>query len=239
MRPPVSSRRAQVQERKAKRQLFWSILAALVLGIIFVVFLMPLLFSLVVSVARRGQPVVEQGDVIPPQRPVLQPPAEFYNQKEFILTGFTEAGAEARLYLDNNQNSVVAANDSGEFSFTLQLEEGEHELWVSAVDKAGNISNESEHYLLTIDVTVPTVELTQPEDKAVFTLPRERTQTVKGKVSERATARVNGAMTQTDAEGNFSVMIQLATGQNEIVITATDLAGNASEEKKITVEYRP
>jgi bacillopeptidase F len=239
MRPPVSSRRAQVQERKAKRQLFWSIMAALVLGIIFVFFLMPLLFSFVVSIARRGQPVQETGDVIPPQRPVLQPPAQFQNQKALVLTGFTEAGAQAQLYLDNSQSNVAAANESGEFSFTLELEEGEHELWVSAADEAGNISSESQHYSVAVDLTAPTLELTQPEDGAVFTLPRERTQTVKGKVSEKAQVRVNGALTQTDAEGNFSAMIQLAEGRNEIAVTATDQAGNSSEEKKIAVEYRP
>lgn len=236
---PVSARRATIQEKKARQQFLFSLIGTIVIGVIFVAFLMPLLFSFVVSLARKGKPIVEQGDVVPPQRPVLQPVKEFQNQTRLELAGYTEARAQVQLYVDSAQMEMTAANDDGAFSFSLELTEGEHEVWVSASDESGNISAESEHYRVVVDMTVPTLEISQPQDGAVFTLPRERTQSVEGKVSEKAQVRVNGALTQTSSDGNFAVTIQLAEGKNEIVVVATDEAGNASEEKKVTVEYRP
>lgn len=236
----VSTRRAKMQESKARRQLFISIIVAAALGLIFIFFLMPLLFSFVVGVARQGSSgFSEQSDVVPPQRPVLQPIPNATNETDLEVSGFTEPKAQVTLYIDGVQFDQTQADDEGAFKFEAQMVEGEHELWVSAADEAGNVSADSQRYLISIDLTAPSVEIEQPVDGAVFTLPRERTQTVKGKVSEKARVSVNGALTQTDSEGNFSVTMQLRDGENEIIVSATDEAGNSSEEKLIVVEYRP
>lgn len=229
-----------MQESKARRQLFISILVAAGLGLIFIFFLMPLLFSFVVGVARRGSVGIgEERDVVPPQRPVLQPLPNATNATDIEVSGFTEPQAEVTLFIDGAQFGLVRADDEGAFKFSVEMVEGEHELWASAADEAGNVSTDSQRYRIVVDLTSPTVIINQPEAGAVFTLPRERTQTVTGKVSERARVSVNGALTQTDAEGNFSVTMQLREGENEIKVSATDEAGNTSEEVQITVEYRP
>ncbi len=235
----VSARRATIAEQKARRQLIMALIAAVVIGLIFVFVVVPLLFSAAVSLSRKGSVTSEPTDTIPPQRPVLQPPAEFTTQENLELTGFTEPQAEARLYVDYAEAGVATADEDGAFRFTAPLTEGKHELWIIAADAAGNQSIESAHYPVTLDKTVPTITLDRPEDGAVFTLPRERVLTVQGITSEKAQVKVNGAVVQTGVANAFSLTIQLANGSNELVLTATDEAGNVSEEKKITVEYRP
>ena len=241
MNQPVSARRAKIKEDQAKRQLFLAVIGTVILCVVFLVFVMPNLFAFVARLARRGgSPVSNQsGDTIPPQRPILTPIPKFSNQTNLEIVGFTEPKATVHLYVDNAEKNVTPANDDGQFTFTLTLEPGEHEIWMLAEDESGNISAESERSLITIDTTIPTLTISQPENGAVFTLPREKALTVKGTVSEKSQVRVNNSLVSTSETGEFQTTLQLANGQNEITITATDQAGNVSEEKKITVEYRP
>lgn len=236
----ISVRRAKIQEDKAKRQMVWAILIAFVGGLAFLFVLMPLIFRFVIGIARSGDPFqVIQQDELPPQQPVLEPLPQDTKEKQLTVKGYTEPKAQVQLIVDNNEQGATTAGEDGVFQFDLSLEEGEHQIFVYAEDEAGNESVESTHYTVTIDTTIPELSVETPEDRAVFTLRREQSLPVRGKVSEEATVFVNSSRVRTDEEGNFSTTIQLGEGENKITLRAEDKAGNQTEEVIRTVEYRP
>ncbi len=232
-------RRATIQEKKAKKQGMIAVVFGVIILLVFVFVLVPMLFDLAVRSARQGSGPTLQADTLPPQRPVMNPLPPFSKETEYELKGYTEADAQVSLVIDGVEAMVSRADDDGAFSFTFSLTEGEHDIWTVAQDEAGNVSPESERYAVTVDVTAPTVSLESPTNGQVFTLPRERVLTIKGKVSEAGIVFVRGSRVSTDSEGNFSTTMSLGEGANEITYYAQDFAENTSEEHTLTVEYRP
>lgn len=64
------------------------------------------------------------------------------------------------------------------------------------------------------------------------------TLTVSGKTVPNADVSVNDKDLKANAQGNFSALVTLDEGENEIVVTASDDAGNFSE-WQTTVTYTP
>lgn len=241
MERSVSLRRSKIQSKKAKKQALIAIILGIVLLAVFLFVLVPFFFDIAIRMARMNKSTspTANGDTLPPQRPVLQSLPAATNQTSLEIRGYTEAQAKVTLIIDGSEQGLVTANDDGEFVFSSSLGEGEHQLWVVAEDEAGNQSPLSETHTLAVDVTTPSLTLEQPTSGAVFTLPRERALTVKGKASEKATVYVNSSMVMTDQDGVFQTVIQLGEGKNELTLTAKDAAGNVSEEMKVSVEYQP
>ena len=82
---------------------------------------------------------------------------------------------------------------------------------------------------LTVDDVAPHISLTQPQDHAVVNAPSV---TLVGQTDAGAniavsnlTAAHNGTAT-AGSDGQFSVVIALEPGGNDLELTATDLAGN-------------
>lgn len=238
MQKRVSLRRATIQEKRAQKQGMAAIVIGIILLVLFFFVLVPAIFDVAVRFARRGGVSLNNDDTLPPQRPVLTPLSEYSKDTNFELKGFTESKAKVSLLVDGAEQGTAQADDDGAFTFTFTLTEGEHEVWVVAQDEAENLS-ESERFPVTIDVTVPTLTIESPTEGTVFTLPRERVLSIKGKASEEGTVFVNGNRVRTAEDGAFSSVLTLGDGNNEIVFRVEDLAGNASEEQKVAVEYRP
>ncbi len=240
MAKQISTRRAKIEERKARQQAFLAIVVAIVLGLLFLFILLPFVLRTAASLARDENPFqTEVEDTLPPQRPVIEPLNEFQSDPNLEVNGYTESGAIVTLVVDGNEQAPVTADDTGSFSFTVTLEEGEHEIWLFAEDEAENNSGITRVYPVTVDVTSPTLEVTEPQNNATFTLPREKTISVAGKASEKGTVFVNGSRNTTEEEGNFSTRVQLGEGDNTITLFAEDEAGNRSDEQALTVKYMP
>lgn len=234
----LSTRRAQIEEQRARRNLVLALIATITLGILFLIFVMPLLFRVVVQFSQRGNEVINSGDTIPPQRPVFQPPEEFVNNEDFTISGFTEASAKVELVVDGQVVSTTEAGDDGAFSLNTTLEEGEHDLLVVATDAAGNTS-QSSNYLVTVDTTKPTLLIDSPENNTTYTLRSEQVVSIIGKLSEKGEVRVNGSRTTTNEDGEFTARFTLKEGDNDIVIIGIDQAGNESEPTELDIDYDP
>jgi hypothetical protein len=117
---------------------------------------------------------------------------------------------------------VNAVRDGARFDCTLALEEGDHVVPVVVTDVAGNEAQRE--LLIVVDTTAPVVTILEPEDASV---------------TNAATVEVFG--TATDAHGldsvtvngqaagageEFSAVVTLQDGLNEIEVRATDRAGN-------------
>lgn len=237
----LSTRRAKIEERRAQKQAFLAILITGVLGLLFLFVLLPLILRVAISLARNENPFqTEVSDTLPPQKPVIEPIPPYRQEKEIEVKGFTEAKAVVKLIVDGEEFGQQTASDTdGSFSFTVNLDEGEHQYWLFAEDEAGNSSGITQQYMVTIDATRPTLEVSEPQNNQTFTLPREKTITVAGKMSEKGLVFVNGSRNTTDEEGNFSTRIQLGEGENTVKFYAEDEAGNRSDEQEIKVQYNP
>jgi hypothetical protein len=234
----VSSRRVKIEQHKAQRNMVIAIVISGVVGVAFLVLAVPLLFEFAVDFARNNTPVQVVADTLPPQKPVFQPPEEHVKDTKLVINGYTEAAAQVQLMVDSQEKAITTAAEDGAFTFESDLSEGEHVVLVSAKDEAGNTSSTNE-YLVTVDVTVPSLTIDSPSPDTTFTLRSERVVKVIGSMNEPGTVYVNGAMNSTDEEGKFESTLSLGEGENTITVRGEDLAGNPSEETSFKVFYRP
>lgn len=180
----------------------------------------------------------EQKDTIPPQRPILSAVPEAVNEAELMITGFTEALAEVQLWLDDDLEKEDKSDESGEFSFSVSLSKGEHQLRVKAIDEAGNMS-ESELKRVTYDPEAMEIVIEEPSEGGEFFGREGGSITVRGKVNKSgARVMINGSLARLDEKGVFEHLIKLAEGENKIKVEAEGKAGNKAE-KEITVKYYP
>lgn len=237
-RPTPSIRRSQIEEKRARQTALMVIGGSLVALVLMVVFVMPLAFNFITEQARRTSSGGEE-DALPPQRPVIAPPKEFQNTGDIAIEGYTEAQAKVSLYVDAQESQSMTADGDGNFKFTLSLGEGDHVVWLQAFDEADNASELTQEYRIVVDKTVPTLTVDEPADGAVYTLPRERALTVKGKASEQVVVTIGSAQVTSADDGSFSVVIQLGQGENNLIVVAEDQAGNRSTEVTRKVSYFP
>lgn len=235
----VSLRRASVQEQRAKRQAIVFMLLSVLIGVIFLMLVMPLIFRVLLGRVERTPLQNDRSDALPPQRPVMASLDAYVKTQILEVKGYTEAGAMVQLYVDGQQSNTVVANEDGSFVFSLDLTEGEHQITAEAADEAGNVSATAPVQFVTVDVTAPTIAIDHPANGVTFSLPRERALTVTGKLSEAGVVYVNQAMVQTNDEGVFSVPFQLGEGENTLTVRGQDKAGNETESQELKVHYRP
>jgi hypothetical protein len=82
-------------------------------------------------------------------------------------------------------------------------------------------------------VTQIPLTITSPANNSSLTSP---TLIIKGITSPKADIFVNDSQVIADAQGNFTVQVTLDEGENFLVITANDAAGNYSEQD-VSVVY--
>ena len=77
------------------------------------------------------------------------------------LSGKAEAGSTVKIYDQNGLLGEVTAKADGTWSFSpvAKLPEGEHRFHVTATDRAGNTSADSDDFVLTLDYTAPDASL--------------------------------------------------------------------------------
>lgn len=236
----VSVRRAQIEEKRARKQVLIAGIVAVVVGSLFLFVVVPLMLRGVIFIAQRTSPITQDEEqAIPPQAPVIGAPAEYNNTGVLELAGFTRANTEVTLIVNEQERDTTRSNAEGAFSFAVNLGEGEYELYLYATGDDKNTSPDSARYNVVVDRTVPRLEVTDPVDGTVLTLRREQNITVKGTLSEVGFVMVNSSRVRTNADGEFQTQIQLGEGENTITFRGEDLAGNQSVEETRNVTWNP
>ncbi|EMR5937664.1 hypothetical protein WJX37_005858, partial [Klebsiella oxytoca] len=89
------------------------------------------------------------------------------------LSGTAEAGATVTIYDGDTVLGTVVAGEDGRWSYTPDaLDEGSHSLSTTVTDKAGNVSERSPAFELTVDTVVtPVSDLQVTDDVAGHTGP--------------------------------------------------------------------
>lgn len=120
----------------------------------------------------------------------------------------------------------LAVEENGVFRGDLEIAEGEQTIRVTARDAAGNQTQITR--LVIIDLSPPEISDITPAEGTVVNSPA----TISGRVSDASTVtiRINNNSAVV-ANGSFTVSgIALNEGDNQIVITATDVVANESVE---------
>ncbi|WP_085504898.1 S8 family serine peptidase [Thalassobacillus devorans] len=171
------------------------------------------------------------------EAPVIESPADgsYTNQESITVEGSAAPTTTVTVYNDGEEAGTTGATEDGSFAVDITLETGENEL--TAISSMDNGSTEpSAPVVVTLDQDNPVLTIDTPTngDKT-----NKEVITVAGQVEEENLDRVevNGQTADVDEDGAYSKRIMLSEGENEIVVTATDLAGNSAEES-VTVDAK-
>src|SRR6266568_176369 len=132
---------------------------------------------------------------------------------------------------------IVPANLDGTFSYALVLVNGPNQITTIATDLIGN--KISDIRTIILDQTAPELVIITPADNSKTAYPLA---TVSGTVNETSTVTVElinslgSSITGVIMNGiNFTADLNFTPGTNTILVTATDLAGNTSSQKRTVI----
>ncbi|MEH7299403.1 Ig-like domain-containing protein, partial [Neobacillus drentensis] len=178
------------------------------------------------NVSKATVVVVKDGTA--PVEPVID--GQITDQTTTVK-GTTEAGSKVDVFGDDRLiGSGVAGND-GRFAVTIPKQKGGVDLFVTATDAAGNVSNSA--VMTLIDVTAPT--------KPVINEVNDRAAVMTGQAEPGTYVEVslnnfnvigNGFVGE---DGHFSVKIATQPVGTEINVTVSDAYGNMSPMAKVVV----
>ncbi len=148
-----------------------------------------------------------------------------------VLTGLSEAFTP--IMVEQVQGSdiifddLIEADEDGQFSTVIFLEEGLQNIVFTAEDEAGNVNSITRK--VTLDTVPPSLTINLPEDGSYVKAALVR---VVGLVDdpdlENVVVRIN--LIRVDQNGVFQRDVPLVEGLNTIVVTATDAVMNTATE---------
>ncbi|MFP7298691.1 Ig-like domain-containing protein [Neobacillus niacini] len=166
-------------------------------------------------------------DVTPPN----QPSVNQVTDKASSVSGSAEAGSKVEVKANGSTIGSATAGSDGKFTVTIPAQKAGTELTVTATDKADNVSAAVK--VVVKDATPPakpTVNEVTDKDTSVSGKAEAGS-----KIEVKANGTVIGSGT-TANNGEYTVKIPAQKGGTNLVITASDAAGNVSQGTTITVK---
>ncbi|HEV7744529.1 MAG TPA: hypothetical protein VGO56_06010 [Pyrinomonadaceae bacterium] len=168
-------------------------------------------------------------DVTPPQVTVTEPAPGAITNHPVLMGSVVD---ESPTYIEINGAGRVEVAPDGSFREDqfLPLQEGTNTLKVVAVDEARNRSAEVIRTFV-VDVTSPVISELTPADESLI---NTSTTAISGHIADAnaVTVTINNLTTTAGPNGAFTIEgVPIVEGENEIVITATDAAGNVGKAK--------
>ncbi|MEK5214317.1 S8 family serine peptidase [Psychrobacillus sp. FSL H8-0487] len=153
------------------------------------------------------------------------------NETQFTVQGTASPTTTIELTQNGEDAGSVIVDEAGKFSIETELTEGSNEfVAVSVLD--GRVTGQSEPATVVLDTLKPVLTIDSPIDGEKT---NRETVTVQGTIADENLdfVHVNGQAAAV-SNGKYSKRILLDEGVNEILVEASDKAGN-SEKKKVTV----
>ncbi len=142
------------------------------------------------------------------------------------------------MFVNNKLTDITDTKNDGTFSFDgVSLSEGKNEITAKAVNEKDKESNSSEGIVVIYRAKPPSLEVYGPKGGESYH-GGEKNVKVTGKTDAYAKITVNEFWAIVDAGGNFSYTLPLHDGENSIKVTASDEAGNKTE-NEVKVTYAP
>ncbi|MBD3942225.1 hypothetical protein IF188_11010 [Microbacterium sp. NEAU-LLC] len=178
-------------------------------------------------------------DTEAPEAPVIEQPLDnaVLDTATPVISGTAEADSTVTVIIDGAEAGTTTASPTGEWSFTpsTALDEGAHTAVATATDALGHVSVESNEVTFTVDTEVP--EPPVIESPATGDVVDTATPPISGTAEANATVTVTidgleaGTTTASPTgEWTFTPTTPLDDGAHTAVATATDAAGNVSDD---------
>jgi parallel beta-helix repeat protein len=170
-------------------------------------------------------------DIIPPNQPILNNVTSPTNVSLQILTGAKETNSSIWI----NGTEAVPLNSFIDWSYSLELIEGENNLSITSRDISGNESTAviANIILDTVPPEVLTLNLVTSPTNISF-------QTLSGTKEANTAIWINGAeVISINSDTIWSYSYNLSEGTNKIFISSLDTAGNESSTVTAIIEYDP
>ena len=156
------------------------------------------------------------------------------NSAKFIVSGSILNFDILDFYLNGKKVKEVESS-SDTFSEEIgDLEKGDNNFYIQAKSKDSKIEKNTITYKVFYKNEKPKLDISEPIDNLTTNNQEIK---VKGSTDKETYVRVNDLPVVVDANGNFETTVRLKDGDNQIVITAQDIAGNM-ETKSLKVTYQ-
>jgi len=140
------------------------------------------------------------------------------------------------LYFYLNDEKVKEVETSSDtFSEEIgDLEKGENNVYILAKLKDSKIQKKTITYKVFYIDAKPKLSISEPADNLTTNNQEIK---VKGNTDKEIYIRINDLPVVVDANGNFETTVRLKDGDNQIIVTASDIAGN-TETVSLKVIYQ-
>ncbi len=227
----------KVQEKKLRNTIIlYIIILALVLYFIFTVGIKLLLnsssFIAGLFPQPSAKPLSKTEDTFSSIDVSLIPQAT--NSAKFIVSGSILNLDILDFYLNGKKVKEIESSFDTFSEEIGDLEKGDNNFYIQAKSKDSKIKKNTITYKVFYKNEKPKLEITEPTDNLTTNNQEIK---VKGSTDKETYVRVNDLPVVVDANGGFETTVRLKDGDNQIVITAQDIAGNM-ETKSLKVTYQ-
>lgn len=156
------------------------------------------------------------------------------NSAKIMVSGSTLNFDILDFYLNDKRikeiepSSDIFSEDIGD------LEKGDNSIYIRARSENGQITKKTMTYKVFYKSEKPKLEITEPSDNFITSNQEVK---IKGSTDKETYLHINDLPVVVDANGNFEISVRLKDGDNQIVATAQDIAGNI-ETKTLKVTYQ-
>lgn len=149
----------------------------------------------------------------------------------------TYSDAQIELFVNGNLYDTTPLTQDQKFSFDMvKLTEGGNSI-KARVKKGDQVGSFTREYNVIYSKGTPKLDINSPTEGQQFTR-GDQTITVQGTTDTDNTVTVNGSRAIVDSSGNFSYNLNLSEGDNNLMISAVNQAGQKTE-KTLKVNYKP
>jgi hypothetical protein len=156
------------------------------------------------------------------------------NSAKIIVSGSTLNFDIVDFYLNKIKvKEIVSTGDI--FNEEIgDLEKGENSIYITAKSNDSKIEKSTITYKVFYKSEKPKLEISEPADNSTTNIQEIK---VRGNTDKETYIHINELPVVVDANGSFETSVRLKDGDNQIVATAVDIAGN-TEVKTIKVTYQ-
>lgn len=223
------SRLKRFEEKRLRTRLFLALIGSLVLVVLIVFFGFKLLISFFVFLdqTRGTEPQKQERALV--LAPYLDPLPNATSSGKIVVSGRGQPNSTIVIFVNNTEEEKEKIESDGTFSVkTITLSEGENTIQAKTEDEKGNQSEFSNSIKTLIKRGVPQLEVTKPEENAIFS-GENNLLTIEGRTEEENDVRINDRFVIVKYDGSFSYPFPLSDGENTLHIRAIDRAGNSKE----------
>lgn len=223
------SRLSTRRENQTKKSFLISLLGIIAIIFVFVKFGIPLLVNVTLFISGAQKNVETQKDknqFLSP--PVLDSLPQATNSARINITGTDEKDRTINLYVNGDIIDKTETDDDGNFSFErVRLSKGENKIKVKTTKDKSESAFSPENSVFFID-TPPSLTIDSPQDDKTFSKD-ENPITISGKTDPGVKITINDLWAIVRDDGAFTYTFSLKSGENQLKISATDIAGNKTE----------